>query len=77
MNDMYYENYWNKRGHPRELYPNVSSKDALVPPNLPIPNCDCGRPADVMQSRHPETVACCFYTCSSCSVSNCRFRLCS
>jgi hypothetical protein len=30
-----------KRGRPRELYLDVSSKDALVPPDLPVPNCDC------------------------------------
>jgi hypothetical protein len=25
------------------VYPDVSSKDALVPPELPVPNYDCGR----------------------------------
>jgi hypothetical protein len=39
---------WQKRGRPRELYPNVSSKDADVPPELPVPNCDCDRPAWVL-----------------------------
>jgi hypothetical protein len=43
MKDMYREALWQKRGRPRELYPNVSSKDAPVSPELPVPNCDCGR----------------------------------
>jgi hypothetical protein len=59
-----------KRGHPRELYDHVSSVDGLVPPNLPIPNCDCGVPAHVFQSRHPETAARCFYCYSGYAVSN-------
>jgi hypothetical protein len=53
-----------KKGRPRELYPDVSSKDAPVPPDLPIPNCDCGFAAHVFQSRHLDTATCCFYTCS-------------
>ena len=56
MQDMYREEYCRKRGRPRELYPNVSSKDAPVPPDLPVSNYDYGRPADVFQSRHPDTV---------------------
>ena len=76
MNDMFCENYWTPRGPPGELYPDVSSKDAPVPPDLPVPKCDCGRPTDVMQSRHPETATRCFYTYSSFSVSICCFRLC-
>jgi hypothetical protein len=43
MKDMYREALWQKRGRPRELYPDVSSKDAPVPPELPVPNCDCCR----------------------------------
>jgi hypothetical protein len=42
---MYREALWQKRGCPRELYSDVSSKDAPVPPNLPVSNCDCGRSA--------------------------------
>ena len=42
MQDMYREEYWRKRGRHRELYPNASSKDAPVPSDLPVPNCDCG-----------------------------------
>jgi hypothetical protein len=45
MKYMYWEALWQKRGRPRELYPDVSSKDALVPHELPVPNCDDGRPA--------------------------------
>jgi hypothetical protein len=40
MKDMYQEVLWQKRGRPRELYPDVSSKDTPVPPELPVPNCD-------------------------------------
>jgi hypothetical protein len=49
MQDMYREQLWRKRGRPRELYPDMSSKDAPVPPDLPIPNCDCGFTAHVFQ----------------------------
>jgi hypothetical protein len=45
MKYMYREALWQKRGRPRELYPDVSSKDALVHPDLLVPNCDYGRPA--------------------------------
>jgi hypothetical protein len=31
---MYRESLWQKRGRPRELYPDVSSKDAHVPPDF-------------------------------------------
>ena len=54
MKDMFQEQLWRKRGRPREMYPDESSKDAPVPPELSVPNCDSGRPADVFQSRHPE-----------------------
>jgi hypothetical protein len=30
-----------KTGCPRELYPNMLSKNVLVPPDLPVPNYDC------------------------------------
>ena len=71
---MFWEQLWWKRDRPRELYPDACSKDAPVPPELPVPNCDCGRLADVFQSRHPDTAARCFYTCSRFNVSNC-FRI--
>ena len=74
MEDMFREQLWRKRGRPRELYPDESSKDAPVPHELPVPNCDYGRSADVFPSRHPDTAASCFYTCSHFNVSNC-FRI--
>ena len=74
MQEIYREEFWRKRGRPRQLHLDVSSKDAPVPPDLPVPNCDCGRPADMFQSRHPDTAAHCFYTCSRFNVSNC-FRM--
>jgi hypothetical protein len=68
MKDMYRETLRQKRGHSRELYPDVSSKDALVPPDLPVPNCDCGRPAWVCQSKHSDMAARCFYLCGGFNV---------
>ena len=65
MQEMYREEFWRKQGIPRELYPEASSKDAPVPPDLPVPNCDCGR---------PDTASRCFYTCTHFNVSNC-FRM--
>ena len=47
MEDMLREQLWRTRSRHRELYPNESNKDAPISPGLPIPNCDCGRPADV------------------------------
>jgi hypothetical protein len=61
MKDMYRETLWQKRGRPRELYPDVSSKDAPVPPELFVSNCDCGRVAWVCQTKHLDTDARCFY----------------
>jgi hypothetical protein len=46
----------------------IFSKDAPVPYDLPIPNCDYGRLAWVCQSKHPDTDARCFYTCDSFNV---------
>jgi hypothetical protein len=37
---MYREALWQKRGRPRELYPDVFSKDAPVPPELPVTVAD-------------------------------------
>lgn len=65
------ETVLGKRGRPAELYPDVSSKDAAVPPDLPVPNCDCERPACVSQSRHPDTAARCFYECGTSNVRTC------
>ena len=36
MQEMFQEEFWRKRGRPRELYPDASSKDAPVPPDLPV-----------------------------------------
>jgi hypothetical protein len=75
---MYREMLWQKRGRPRELYPNASSKDTPVPPDLLVPNCDYGRLAWVFQSKHPDTAARCFYTCGSINVRSfftCMFLL--
>ena len=47
MQEMYREEFWRKRGRPRELYHDASSKDAPVPPDLSVPNYDFGRLADV------------------------------
>ena len=69
MEDMFREKLWRKQGRPRELYPDESSKDAPVPPDLPVSNCDCGHPTDVFQSRHPDTAAHCFYTCGRFNVN--------
>jgi hypothetical protein len=68
MKGMYHEALWQKRGRSRELYPDVSSKDALIPPELPVPNCDYGRLAWVCQSKHPDTVARYFYLCGGFNV---------
>jgi hypothetical protein len=68
MKDMYRESLWHKICHPRELYPDVSSKDSPVPPDLSVPNYACGRSAWVCQSKHPDTVARCFYTCGGFNV---------
>jgi hypothetical protein len=53
---MYRESLWQKKGHPRELYPDASSKDAPVPPDLPVSNCNCCRLAWICQSQHPDTL---------------------
>jgi hypothetical protein len=46
----------------------ASSKEAPVPPDLPVPNCDCGRPTWVCQSKHTNTTARCFYLCGGFNV---------
>ena len=57
MQEMYREEFWRKPGRPRELYPDASSKNAPDPPDLPVPNCDCGLLAHVFQSRHRDIAA--------------------
>ena len=70
MQEIFREEFWRKRGRPRELYPDASSKDAPVPPDLLVPNYNCGFPAHVFQSKHPDTAVRCFYTCSRFNVRN-------
>ncbi|KAF8759276.1 hypothetical protein HU200_010312 [Digitaria exilis] len=50
---------WKDRA--QKNYPDVSSKDAPVPPALPSPQCECGKPARVTQSMHPDTAARAYY----------------
>jgi hypothetical protein len=57
---MYRESLWQKKGRPQELYPDASSKDTPVPPDLPVSNCDCCRPAWVCQSKHLDTLLAAF-----------------
>ena len=45
-------------------YPTIKCEDAPVPPALPVPNCECGIPAEVKQSRWPTTAARAYYMCS-------------
>jgi hypothetical protein len=52
------------------VYPDASCKNAHVPPDLPVPNSECGRPALVFQSRHTYMAAYYFYTCNSFNVSS-------
>lgn len=44
-------------------YPNEGDEDAPVPPALPVPDCLCGVPAYVKQSRCPSTAGRAFYCC--------------
>jgi len=57
MEDSYRESIWRKKGHRRELYPDVSCMDAPVPPEEPIPNCDCGHGG--VARKCPETLLHC------------------
>lgn len=60
---------WDKKGRPKELYYDESCKDAPVPPEYPVPMCDCGRPAGVRQSKHEDTAARAYYCCLDYRVS--------
>ncbi|KAF8666090.1 hypothetical protein HU200_053800 [Digitaria exilis] len=42
-------------------YPSVEDAHGPVPPALPVPNCCCGVPAEVKQSRHPKTAGRAYY----------------
>lgn len=50
-------------------YPNVSCKDAPVPPMYPVPNCPCGKACQISQSMHAATAGRAFYMCSDRRVS--------
>ena len=45
-------------------YPTARCEDALVPPALPVPNCECDISAEVKQSRWPTTAGRAYYMCS-------------
>ncbi|CAM0876291.1 unnamed protein product [Alopecurus aequalis] len=45
-------------------YPNVTCKDAPVPPRYPVPTCPCDRLCEISQSMHPATAGRAFYMCS-------------
>jgi hypothetical protein len=52
----------------------TSYMDAHVLPKLPVPKYGCGKPVDVCQPSHPNTVACFFYIYGGFIISNC-FRV--
>ncbi|CAM0874902.1 unnamed protein product [Alopecurus aequalis] len=45
-------------------YPNVTCKDAPVPPRYPVPTCPCDRLCEISQSMHPAMEGRVFYMCS-------------
>jgi hypothetical protein len=71
MDELCREKKWKDR--PKELYPDVTCKDAPVPPPLPVPNCDCGNPAKVTQSMYADTAARAYYMCGHYCVSRLSF----
>jgi hypothetical protein len=60
---------WQKRGRPKELYFDVTCVDAPVLPELPVPMCDCGKPAGIDQSYYEDTAARAYYCCNDYRVS--------
>ena len=55
-------------------YPSEEDADAPVPPALAVPDCRCGSPAEVQQSRHPNTAGRAYYVCKKKYMrSKCRF----
>lgn len=72
MDDLWRQKKWKDRA--QKNYPDVSSKDAPVPPALPSPQCECGKPARVTQSMHPDTAARAYYKCGDHRVSSCHPR---
>ena len=64
-------NLWRKKkwAHIGKKYPDVSCKDAPVPPVLPVSTCDCGKRAVVLQSLHEDTAGRAYYLCTDYRVS--------
>ena len=60
---------WQRLGRPCEIYEDARRVDGPVLPEFPIPICDCGRPAGVMQSRDEDTAARAYYCCVDYHVS--------
>ncbi|KAF8651099.1 hypothetical protein HU200_063629 [Digitaria exilis] len=56
-----HERNLRRRGYGQ--YPSEEYADGPAPPALPVPNCCCGAPALVKQSRHPKTVGRAYYKC--------------
>lgn len=50
-------------------YPNVSCKDAPMPPRYPVPECCCRKPCYITESMHPATGGRAYYVCSNDRVS--------
>ena len=69
MHGMWRREKWQKHGRPKAYTRCVL--DAPVHLELPIPNCDYGKPALVYQSRHSDTTTRAFYTCGDQRVSSC------
>ena len=59
-----------KKCRPKDLYLDVTCKDAHVHPKQPVPKCDHGKLAQVDELRHPNTAARVYYTYDDCCVSN-------
>ena len=60
---------WQRLGRPCEIYEDARRVDGPVLPEFPIPICDCGCPAGVMQSRDEDTIARAYYCCVDYRVS--------
>ena len=41
MEDMWCREKWRKKDRPKDLYPDASSKDVHIHPELLVPKCDC------------------------------------
>ncbi|KAF8702020.1 hypothetical protein HU200_033359 [Digitaria exilis] len=56
-----HERNLRRRGYSH--YPSEEDADGPVPPALLVPNCCCGAPALVKQSRHPKITGRAYYKC--------------